>query len=84
VEASPVYDLCCVAVPTFAVYPFMLVASIQMYRARNRTLALAASILALLPLSPIVLLGFPIGVWALMVLANPDVKALFGKKVSAS
>jgi hypothetical protein len=41
-------------------------------------LALTASIIAMIPcISPCCLLGLPIGIWALVVLLDPEVKAAF-------
>lgn len=40
--------------------------------------AMVATILAMIPcISPCCLLGIPIGIWSLIVLLNPDVKAAF-------
>jgi hypothetical protein len=53
---------------------------IQMCRGRSYGLSVTASILAAIPcLSPSAccLLGMGIGIWALVVLFNPDVKASF-------
>jgi hypothetical protein len=50
----------------------------QMKALRNHSLAMAASILAIIPcLSPCCLLGLPLGIWAAIVLAKPEVKAAF-------
>lgn len=50
----------------------------QMKALRNYPLAMAASILALVPcLSPCCLLGLPLGIWAAIVLGRPEVKAAF-------
>jgi serine/threonine protein kinase len=40
-------------------------------------MALLACIVAMLPISPIAVLGFPIGIWALMILLQPRVRAAF-------
>lgn len=40
-------------------------------------LAVAASVGAMLPLGPSFLPGLPIGIWALSVLSEPEVKAAF-------
>jgi hypothetical protein len=39
--------------------------------------SLCASIVAMLPLTPGWLVGFPMGIWALAVLVNPNVRAAF-------
>lgn len=52
--------------------------SVQMLRMSADPLAMAASIMSLVPcLSPCCLLGIPFGIWALVVLMNSDVKASF-------
>jgi hypothetical protein len=38
---------------------------------------MVASIFAMLPCNPCCLLGLPIGIWALVVLSNEDVKDAF-------
>lgn len=51
---------------------------IWMKNLRSYGLAMAASILAMVPcFSPCCLLGLPIGIWALVVLSEPGVKAAF-------
>jgi hypothetical protein len=50
----------------------------SMLKGRNWGLALAAGFVALLPcVSPCCLLGLPIGIWALVVLFDKEVKAAF-------
>ncbi len=56
----------------------VLVGAIRMLKLRNWGLALAVSILAMVPLvSPCCTLGLPIGIWALVVLGNEHVKSAF-------
>ena len=56
----------------------MLIAAIRMKELRSYGLAMAGAILGMLPyLSPCCLLGLPFGIWALVVLADPAVKAAF-------
>jgi hypothetical protein len=56
----------------------VLFGAIKMKKLENHGLALAASILAMIPcLSPCCLLGLPIGIWALVVLLKPEVKSAF-------
>ncbi|MBW8038725.1 MAG: serine/threonine protein kinase [Planctomycetes bacterium] len=43
-------------------------------------LAITASIVAMLPCTPGFIIGLPAGIWALMVLKQPDVKAAFRRK----
>lgn len=58
----------------------MIIGGVKMRRLELYGLALVAAIVALLPCSPGFFIGLPIGVWALVVLLNLDVKAAFGQK----
>ena len=52
--------------------------ALQMKKLVNYRMAMAASILALVPcVSPCCMLGLPIGIWALVVLVKPEVKSMF-------
>lgn len=52
--------------------------ALKMKDLQSYTLSMAASIVALVPcVSPCCLLGLPIGIWSLVVLLKPDVKAAF-------
>ncbi len=64
------------AVPAF----FILFGAYQMLRLRSYAWALAAGILAIISCS---LLGLAMGIWALIVLSQADVKEAFGKNPSA-
>jgi hypothetical protein len=56
----------------------ILLAALKMKKLENYGLAMAGTILAMVPcLSPCCLLGLPIGIWALVVLLKPEVKAAF-------
>lgn len=56
----------------------MIFGGIRMKNLQSWGLALTASILAMIPcLSPCCLIGLPIGIWALVVLMKPEVKAAF-------
>jgi hypothetical protein len=56
----------------------ILFGAMKMRQLNNWGLALAASILAMIPcLSPCCCLGLPIGIWALVVLLDNNVKASF-------
>jgi hypothetical protein len=48
-----------------------------MLRLRSYPLAVAAAVLAVVPWSPAWLLGLPFGIWALVVLCRPGVRAAF-------
>jgi hypothetical protein len=50
----------------------------KMKQLENYALAITASVLAMIPcLSPCCLLGLPLGIWALVILLKPEVKAAF-------
>ncbi|MBL0312064.1 MAG: hypothetical protein IPP78_04970 [Holophagaceae bacterium] len=50
----------------------------KMKNAESHGFAMAAAILAMIPcISPCCLLGLPLGIWALIVLLKPEVKAAF-------
>ena len=54
--------------------------ALQMLKLRSYGWSLAASVLALIPCtSPCCFLGLPIGIWALVVLSRPEVKAALGR-----
>lgn len=57
---------------------FLLWAALQMKELKNWTVSVVASILAMIPcISPCCIIGLPIGIWALVVLMKPEVKAAF-------
>lgn len=57
---------------------FIIYCMTRMMRLEQWGLALAGSILAMIPcLSPCCILGLPFGIWAIVVLTQPDVKAAF-------
>ncbi|MGH9882007.1 MAG: hypothetical protein ACRD6N_11280, partial [Pyrinomonadaceae bacterium] len=61
-----------------AASPIIIFGGIQMLRARRYSIALVAAILALIPLSSVCCIpGIPIGIWALIVLRQPEVMAAF-------
>lgn len=67
----------------FIVAPVIIYGAIQMMRGRSFGLSRTAAILAVIPLtSCCFVIGIPFGIWALVVLAQPDVKALFRGEVS--
>jgi hypothetical protein len=75
--AAPLLDCCLIALPTLAVYPLVIAAGIRMRQLQSRGLAIVGAILGMAPCSPVVLLGLPVGVWSLIVLADPAVRAAF-------
>jgi hypothetical protein len=57
---------------------FIIFASLKMRELRQYELSIAASIIAMIPcISPCCILGLPIGIWCLVVLLRPEVKAAF-------
>ena len=56
---------------------FQIWAALQMKELRNWTASLIASILAILPCFGCCLVGIPVGIWALVVLVNAEVKEAF-------
>src|SRR3954451_19020182 len=55
----------------------MIVGALKMMRLESYGWAMTASILALLPCSPVGLLGLVMGIWSLVVLNRRDVKEAF-------
>ena len=56
----------------------IIYASMEMKKLKQWGLAVAASILAMVPcISPCCIIGLPIGIWALVVLMKDEVKAAF-------
>lgn len=57
---------------------FIIYAAIKMKDLTQWGLAVVASILAMIPcISPCCIIGLPIGIWSLVVLMRPEVKAAF-------
>ena len=57
---------------------FVLFGAIKLLRLRNHSIAVIASIVAMLPCQCCCLFGLPFGIWALVVLNKPEVKSQFG------
>jgi len=56
----------------------ILFSALRMQKLTNHGLAMAAAIIAMIPcFSPCCLLGLPFGIWALVVLSRPEIKAQF-------
>lgn len=61
-----------------AVAVFIIYAALKMKELSQYGLCMAASILAMIPcISPCCIIGLPIGIWCIVVLTRPDVKAAF-------
>jgi uncharacterized BrkB/YihY/UPF0761 family membrane protein len=57
---------------------FIIYAALKMKNLSQWGLAMAASILAMIPcISPCCIIGLPIGIWCLVVLTKPEVKTAF-------
>ena len=67
-----------VALALLFVAGLILIAGMQMSRLRSRELCLVASVLAMIPCtSPCCPVGIAMGLWALLVLNRPEVRAAF-------
>jgi hypothetical protein len=55
----------------------MILAAVRMLKLRSYRLAIAAAILALLPVGLTIVLGLPIGIWSLIALSGSNVKNAF-------
>ena len=56
----------------------ILIAAIKMKKLESHGFAMTASILAMIPfISPCCCIGLPVGIWALVILSKPEVKAAF-------
>jgi hypothetical protein len=63
-----------------AVAGVIIFGALKMQKLQNYTLAMAASVIAMVPcISPCCILGLPLGIWALVILLKPEVKAAFDK-----
>jgi hypothetical protein len=70
-------------VALFAFPAVMLIAGLKMKRLEGYWLAVAGSVLAMIT-SPGSLIGFPIGIWSLVVLSQRDVRAAFRDRYRGS
>lgn len=62
--------------------PVIIYGAIQMMKGRKYGLSKAAAILAVIPFtSCCFLLGIPFGIWAIVVLSKPEVKAYFNGEI---
>lgn len=67
-----------VAFISLVVAPFIIYGAIQMLNGKNHRSAKRAAILAIIPLiSCCFVFGIPFGIWALVVLSKPEIKAFF-------
>ena len=71
----------CIALISLLLAPVIIYGAVQMMNGRKAGLSKIASILAIIPLtSCCFIVGAPFGIWALIVLAKPEVKELFQKQ----
>lgn len=60
---------------------FIVYGALQMKDLKNHAMAMVAAIISMIPcVSPCCLVGLPAGIWALVTLNKPEVKAAFAKK----
>ena len=59
------------------VYAIVLLGAIKMKRLESYALAVTASILAMMPCSGCCIIGLPLGIWALVVLCDHNVRSAF-------
>jgi hypothetical protein len=69
-RSSPFAAFVWFEMPAVVVYSLVIAGGYRMRQGRSRWLALTAGILAMLPCSPAVVAGLPVGVWALTLLAE--------------
>lgn len=75
--AAPMIDMCCVALPTLAIYPLVIFSGFIMRSRRFYIMAIVGSVLAMAPCSLGFFAGLPCGIWALVTLLDPDVRDSF-------
>jgi hypothetical protein len=75
--AAPLLQTCVIVIPTLLIYPLAIVGGLRMKRFQSYRLALASSLLVMLPCSCAFLLGLPLGIWALVLLLDPTIKSKF-------
>ena len=88
VESSPV-RLLVLGLPvllalaaSFGIGIVMIIGGLKMMRLQSHGWAMTASILALLPCSPVGILGLVVGIWSLVVLSRRDVKEAFDARTT--
>lgn len=58
-------------------YIVVMFGSMRMKQLKNYNLSIATSILAMIPCSGCCIVGLPVGIWALVVLLKPEIRAAF-------
>jgi hypothetical protein len=70
-------------IASFAIGVVMIIGALRMMRLESYRWAMVASVLALLPCSPVSLLGLVMGIWSLVVLNRRNVIAAFDAQTTA-
>jgi tRNA A-37 threonylcarbamoyl transferase component Bud32 len=68
---------------TFVPSVLVLIGGLKMLRYESRAWAMAAAILAMI-FPPLHLIGIPVGIWALVILSQQDVRNVFGSAANTS
>ncbi len=77
VQQTPPLALWVAAFVTLLWGAVVTLGGVKLMQLQSRGSVMVAAIFAMLPYNPCCLFGLPIGIWALVVLARPDVKAAF-------
>lgn len=73
-----------IALLSLVVAPLVIYGAVQMMNGKKYGLAKASAILSIIPLtSCCFIVGIPIGIWALVVLVKPEIKAFFRGEMPA-
>jgi len=67
----------CPGIVSTGVYSVVLIGGLRMRSLASHSAATTGAWVAMLPLSPAVLVGLPVGIWALRVLGDPEVQQAF-------
>jgi hypothetical protein len=80
-SASEAVAFLCMAALAVAAATVVLLGGICLKNLEAHPLPIVASVLAMMPWSPAILIGFPVGVWALLVCRRPQVRGSFRRLV---
>jgi hypothetical protein len=69
--AAAIFGLCLAVI--------ILLGALKMMKLQSYGMAMTAAIVAMLPCTLCCIMGLPVGIWALVVLMKPEVKAAFGQ-----
>jgi len=70
----------CGMVPSFGIYGIVFRGGLRMRSLTSHQAATTAAWIALLPLSPAVVVSLPVGIWALRVLGDPEIQRAFDER----